>query len=149
MREARHRELQSGGTVYDCCSQGLRHEETDVDDFRNGEIASIRLSLHPGYQIEPFKDPAVGNTPPVIKFEPKGPTFTGPPKGIVQALSTTMPDPVTQNFWVSDQSGQPGPEGGPGAGRRARPPATVSLNERRGPWRGEILRQPTGTRFQE
>jgi hypothetical protein len=48
-----------------------------------------------------------------------------------------MPDPVTLNFWVSDQSGQPGPEGGPGAGRGgARPPATVSLNKHRGP--GEV-----------
>jgi hypothetical protein len=104
----------------------------------NGETASIPLSLHPGYQIEPYKDRAMGNTPPVIRFEPNGKTFTGPPKGTGLTLTTTMPDPIALNFWVSDESGKAEAEGGGGRGRGGapRPPATVTLAKHRGP--GEV-----------
>jgi hypothetical protein len=103
----------------------------------NGETASIPLSLHPGYQIEPYKDAAMGNTPPVLKLEPNGRTFTGPPKGIAANLTAIVGQPVTLNFWVSDQSGQDAAAGG-GAGRArgSAPPATLTLAKHRGP--GEV-----------
>ena len=34
----------------------------------NGQTNSIPLRLHPDYNISPFKDSAVGNTPPVLRL---------------------------------------------------------------------------------
>ena len=34
----------------------------------NGETTTVPLSLHPQWEISPFKDPAMGNTPPTVKF---------------------------------------------------------------------------------
>ena len=45
----------------------------------NGKTASVPVGLIKDYQIEPFKDAAEGNTPPVVKFSPTGKTFVGPP----------------------------------------------------------------------
>ena len=103
----------------------------------NGETASSPLSLHPGYQIEPYKDAAMGNTPPVIRFEPNGKPFTGPPKGIAQTLTAAVGQPLTFNVWVSDASGT-SDGGGPGGGRGRgnAPPATLTLAKHRGP--GEV-----------
>src|SRR5262249_13148154 len=44
----------------------------------NGQSASIPLRLHPDYVIEPFSEIAVGNTPPVARFEDKGAGIQGP-----------------------------------------------------------------------
>ena len=34
--------------------------------------------MNPDYQVSPFTDIAVGNKPPVIKFDATGPTIQGP-----------------------------------------------------------------------
>ena len=44
----------------------------------NGQTTSIPMSLNPLWVVEPFKDAGNGNTPPVLKFEPNGASFTGP-----------------------------------------------------------------------
>ena len=75
----------------------------------NGKTTSIPLSLNPLWVVEPFKDAGNGNTPPVVKLEPSGPSFTGPPNGIARTLITKLADPLTLTLWISDD--QPLPRG--------------------------------------
>ena len=43
----------------------------------NGQSTSIPLRLHPDYVMSPFTEIAVGNTPPVLRFEPNGKAHPG------------------------------------------------------------------------
>ncbi len=73
----------------------------------NGQPMSVPLSLRKGYQIEPFKDAAMGNTPPVFKFAMDGKEYTGPPTGgIVTTLEGTVGQPVTLTMWAKDDAFQ-------------------------------------------
>src|SRR2546423_7134019 len=40
----------------------------------NGKTTVIPASLHADYEIDPFTEAAVGNTPPVLRFDEKGPS---------------------------------------------------------------------------
>ena len=40
------------------------------------------MHLDPLWVVAPFKDVALGNTPPGVRFEAEGATHQGPPKGI-------------------------------------------------------------------
>ena len=96
----------------------------------NGEKTEIPFSLTTSYQISPFKDVAMGNTPPVLKLAENGPEFTGPPRGFAATLSATVGQPLSFPVWVSDK----GPsEEGRGRGGA---PATLTLVMHRGP--GEV-----------
>src|SRR5262249_22117540 len=44
----------------------------------NGKATRIPASLHPDYEISPFVEAAVGNTPPILRFEENGRTVQGP-----------------------------------------------------------------------
>src|SRR5258706_9659017 len=44
----------------------------------NGKTTVIPASLKPDYEISPFIEAAVGNTPPVLSFEETGPPVQGP-----------------------------------------------------------------------
>jgi len=95
----------------------------------HGETTSIPLSLNPLWAVQPFKDPAVGNTPPVVRLESGGAALQGPPRGIAASFTTTVPDPVTLTVWVTDDLRQDPVE-------RPRPeqlPITVSWSKARGP----------------
>ena len=100
----------------------------------NGETTQVPFSLHTNYQVEPFKDLAMGNTPPVLKFQESGPELTGPPRGIALTLSATVGQPLSIPIWVSDKHGIG--EEGAGRGRGNAPPATLALVKHRGP--GEV-----------
>ena len=94
----------------------------------NGETNAIPVGLIPSYQIEPFKDAAMGNTPPVLKLQEGGPELIGPPRIIAALLATTVGQPVALTFWVSDdQHTAPGDK--PRMGR----PLSVFLSKFRGP----------------
>ena len=103
----------------------------------NGQTTSIPLHLDPLWVVEPFKDAALGNTPPVLKFEPKGGAFQGPPKGISRSLTARMSDPLPLTVWVTDDRIRT-PEalarqGGPGGrGVPPPPPITVTWSKFRG-----------------
>jgi hypothetical protein len=94
----------------------------------NGEVSSIPLSLHPKWAVQPFKDPSVGNTPPVVRLEPAGAPLQGPPRGIAVSLTTTRSNPVTLTLWASDD-GLPDPVSLPKPGQ---PPITVFWSQARG-----------------
>jgi hypothetical protein len=106
----------------------------------NGETTEIPFSLNVKYQVEPFRDLAMGNTPPVLKFQESGPELTGPPGGIAASFTAAAGQPLSFPIWVSDKPGktpESGGGGGPGpAGRGPAPPATLTLVKHRGP--GEI-----------
>lgn len=101
----------------------------------NGATTNIPLSLNPLWAVEPFKDAAMGNTPPVARFEPGGKAFQGPPRGIAASLSTKLPDPVTLTLWASDDMHRnPGLPDTPAATRGPqRPPISVFWSKFRGP----------------
>ena len=100
----------------------------------NGETTVIPLSLNPAWEISPFKDPAMGNTPPTIKFSPTGPVLTGPPRAIAASYTGAVGQPVDFAFWVSDVGNTVvAPPPGSGAGGRGGPGVGVSLHKFRGP----------------
>lgn len=71
----------------------------------NGQATDIPLSLNPKYQIDPFKDAAMGNTPPALKFSETGPGLTGPPRGFALTLSAAVGQAVSFPVWASDEAG--------------------------------------------
>lgn len=67
----------------------------------NGKTSVIPASLLPDYEVSPFREEAVGNTPPVLSFEESGPTVQGP-LGLTIARTTTVADSLSLNVFVSD-----------------------------------------------
>ena len=67
----------------------------------NGKTSVIPASLLPDYEISPFREEAVGNTPPVFSFEEGGPSVQGP-LGLTISRTTTVGKPVAVTVWVSD-----------------------------------------------
>jgi hypothetical protein len=95
----------------------------------NGETSSIPLSLNPKWAVQPFKDPSVGNTPPVVKLDASASPLQGPPRGIANSITTTVASPATLMLLVSDDLKQD-PVSRP---RKDQPPITVSWSKARGP----------------
>ncbi len=94
----------------------------------NGETTSIPMGLQQNYEIQPFKDPAMGNTPPVLRFQSNGAPLTGPPTGIAATFKAVAGEPADLSFWATDDAHVE-----PGARVRSGPPVTVSLSKYRGP----------------
>jgi len=120
----------------------------------NGKSASIPLRLIADYVMSPFAEIAVGNTPPVLKFEPTGKSVQGPLANIATASSLTgsVSTPVPLNIWASDDLKYTSGTGAPPSG--ARTPVTVRLSKYRGPGtvtfdkaRPEIEKLPGGAPF--
>lgn len=93
----------------------------------NGVATAVPAHLDARWEINPFSDVGVGNTPPLISFEDGGASVQGP-RGLSTALETTLPNPLTLTVWVADdaksfQGGKP-PE---------TPPITVTWSKYRGP----------------
>jgi len=72
----------------------------------NGQTFSIPVLLDPLYLISPQKEGGSGypgNTPPILKFDPPGPSAQGP-HGIVVARTATVGQPLTLDVWVTDDN---------------------------------------------
>ncbi len=99
----------------------------------NGQTTAIPLRLNPDYVISPFKDAAVGNTPPVLRFEDGGPPIQGPIASVAKAetrvarVNTPMPLPLLAADDAKYTSGTNAPM------RNPRPPVTATWSEYRGP----------------
>ena len=93
----------------------------------NGRTTSVPAHLDPRWEISPFSEVGVGNTPPLISFENGGPYVQGP-RPISIALETTLRNPVTLNLWAADDAktflGGKAPDA---------PPVTVTWSKFRGP----------------
>jgi len=68
----------------------------------NGQTTSIPLTLNPLWVISPFKDVAMGNTPPVVKFQQDGVIQQGPPRETSVIFNTKLSEPVSITVWLTD-----------------------------------------------
>jgi hypothetical protein len=99
----------------------------------NGKTNAIPLKLVPDYVLQPFKDIAVGNTPPIIRFSPDGPTTQGPiaqlAKAITMQAKVGVPLAITtyaadDGKYTSGSNAQP---------RNLPPPVELEWSKYRGP----------------
>ncbi len=75
----------------------------------NGQTLSIPASLDPLYLISPLRETGSaypGNTPPVLRFDPPGPSGQGP-HGIVAIRTATVARPLVLDVWVTDDGRPP------------------------------------------
>jgi hypothetical protein len=96
----------------------------------NGRSTSVPMGLHRDYEVEPFKDAAMGNTPPILKLAAKGAALQGPPRGMASTLTTTLPAPLALNAWVTDEAHI---EPGAAPARANQPPVSITWSLYRGP----------------
>jgi len=69
----------------------------------NGKTTVIPASLKPDYEVSPFIEAAVGNTPPVLSFEEKGESVQGP-RGLMVQRTAKLGSPLELTVWVSDDA---------------------------------------------
>src|SRR5439155_4993340 len=80
-------------------------------------------------EVEPYKDAAQGNTPPVLKFDPNGKSFQGPPRGFAATLAATVAEPLALTLGATDDAVvDPDRKAGES-------PVTISWSQFRGPGR--------------
>jgi hypothetical protein len=99
----------------------------------NGQSVTIPFRLHPDYVMAPFSEIAVGNTPPVIKFEQNGKTIQGPIGALTSAptRTATVGQPLQLPLWGTDDMKYTSGTNAPLT--RERPPITVRWSKYRGP----------------
>ena len=69
----------------------------------NGKTTVIPASLNVNYEISPFIEASVGNTPPSISFDEGGASAQGP-QGISTATTAKVGVPLALNVWVADDA---------------------------------------------
>ena len=69
----------------------------------NGKTTAIPASLKPEWEVSPFMEAAVGNTPPVLSFDEHGPSVQGP-RGLIAQRTAKVGEPLTLTVWVSDDA---------------------------------------------
>ena len=99
----------------------------------NGQTTSIPLRLNADYVMSPFTEIAVGNTPPVIRFEQTGKTTQGPIATLANApdRTATVGTPLALPLWLTDDMKYTSGTGAPVSS--SRPPAAVRWSKYRGP----------------
>lgn len=69
----------------------------------NGQSNTITMHTRADWIVEPFEDPANKNTPPVIRFEPGGAAYSGPPVAIAAAYTATAGMPLPLVAYATDE----------------------------------------------
>jgi hypothetical protein len=93
----------------------------------NGQSTVVPGSLNPLWELSPFFDVGLGNTPPVISFEQGGLSVQGP-RPITATRATKAGNPLTLTLWVADDA-----KTYPGAKPPDTPPVTLTWTKFRGP----------------
>jgi hypothetical protein len=115
----------------------------------NGQSTSIPLRLNGDYVMSPFSEIAVGNTPPVIKFDPAGKTYQGPLANLATApaLTASVAAPLPLNVVITDDMKFTSGTNAPPPGSRS--PVSLRWSKYRGPGavtfnkaRPEVQKQP-------
>lgn len=90
----------------------------------NGLTASVPFWLNEPYEVNPWTDVAVGNQPPVIRFDPNGPAIQGPIGMVAKAIARTasMSAGLLLPVWASDDAKY---SSGSNAPQRNPPPAVI------------------------
>src|SRR5712672_2439776 len=94
----------------------------------NHQTTAIPLSLDPLWEVSPFSEPGMGNTPPVLSFSEGGEALQGPGSVASMKLTAKLGNPVTLNVWASDDA-----KTLPGARPVKLPPVTLTWSKFRGP----------------
>ena len=100
----------------------------------NGQTNVIPLRLHTDYNVSPFKDAAVGNTPPVLKFfDEKAQGIQGPIATLNKAMTRTasVAAPLQLPVWTEDDAKYTSGTNAPM--RNPPPPVTLLWSLYRGP----------------
>ena len=99
----------------------------------NGQTTNIPLRLNSDYVMSPFSEIAVGNTPPVIRFEQTGKTVQGPLATPAAAASktATVNTPLELPVWATDDMKYTNGTSAPMTSQR--PAVTVRWSKYRGP----------------
>jgi hypothetical protein len=103
----------------------------------HGKETQVPMHLDPLWTVEPFKDAAQGNTPPVVRFAPDGPTQQGPPQGIFASMEAPVSEPLTLTVWATDDAVID-----PNRVDRKGPKLTVKWSKFRGPG-GVVFEKPS------
>jgi hypothetical protein len=100
-----------------------------------GQTLSVPLGLNPLYKVSPFKDEAMGNTPPLLRFERQGPALTGPPRGFAASFSAIQRRPLTLTVWVAHEAGWKIENSGAAgnSNKKSGPDLTLTWSKFRGP----------------
>jgi hypothetical protein len=69
----------------------------------HGVRTVIPASLNPLWELSPFKEAGMGNTPPVISFGEGAASVQGP-RPVTESLTATMGIPLALNLWVGDDA---------------------------------------------
>jgi hypothetical protein len=98
----------------------------------NGVTQSVPFRLTPDYVMSPFKEIAVGNTPPQLRFEPNGEAIQGPLAtiGAASTRSATFAAPFPLSLWAADDLKYTSGSNAPVSA--ARTPVTVRVSHYRG-----------------
>jgi len=110
----------------------------------NGESTAIPLRLNTDYNVSPFEDAAVHNTPPALSFEAEGASIQGPVASIADALprTATVNTPTPLSLWASDDAKYTSGTNAPMT--KPRPPVTAMWSLYRGP--GAVTFDPANGR---
>jgi hypothetical protein len=87
----------------------------------------IPVSLDPRWEVSPFSEVGIGNTPPIISFEEGAAGVQGPGPMSV-AREVTLPGPLSLTVWVADDA-----KTAPGARPPKTPAVTLTWSKFRGP----------------
>ena len=70
----------------------------------NGQSTVIPIRVHPDYNVSPFTDTAVKNTPPILRFAEQGPGVQGPLAMLstAQARMARVSTPLPISVWTDD-----------------------------------------------
>lgn len=93
----------------------------------NRQTTQIPMSLDPLWEVSPFREEGMGNTPPVISFQEGGASVQGP-RPLTTALRATLGNPLVLTVWVADDA-----KTFPGAKPPNLPAVTVGWGKFRGP----------------
>jgi hypothetical protein len=99
----------------------------------NGQTTSIPLHLVADYVMSPFKEIAVGNTPPSIRFDQNAKAIQGPLAmlGLAPTRTAEVGTPLPIAVWATDDMKYTNGTSAPLT--RERPPVTVRWSKYRGP----------------
>jgi hypothetical protein len=92
----------------------------------NHQTTTIPASLNPLWEVSPFHEEGIGNTPPTLAFAEAGPTVQGP-RPISTLLQATVANPIPLTLWVADDARTP-----PGGRSPKTPPVVLRWSKFRG-----------------
>ena len=102
----------------------------------NGFTNTVSLHTRAEWIVEPYEDAAQKNTPPVLRFQPDGPSFTGPPAAVAARYMAAVGVPLALTAWVTDEGAKvnvPPPAPGGHTPSNAAPALAIAWSKFRGP----------------